>query len=280
MIIKQKEKGLIMGKKILVLDIDGTLVNSKKEITPLTLEYLLKVQEEGHIVALASGRPYPGMKKFAKQLKLDQYGGYALSFNGGMIIDCKTEKPVWEKCIDKSYAKVIYDYAVEHGIGMVTYQGDKVITGTRTDDYMEYEARLNYMELVQVEDFVSAVDFDMTKCLMTAEPELAEKCEKELAEMLGDDLNVFRSEPYFIEITTKGVDKAESLDGLLKKIGIAKEDSICCGDGFNDLTMVQYGGIGVAMGNAQQIVKDNADFITDSCDADGIVKVIKEFILT
>ncbi len=269
-----------MQRKILVLDIDGTLVNSKKEITPLTLEYLIKIQEAGHIVALASGRPYPGMKKYAQALKLKQYGGYALSFNGALVIDCKTSLPVWEKCIDKSYAALIYDYAVKHGIGMVTYKNDTVITGTPIDDYMEYEARLNYMELKKVDDFVSCVNFDMPKCLLTAKPEVAEKCEKELASMFSPDLNVFRSEPYFIEITASSVDKAESLDGLLGKIGIKREASICCGDGFNDLTMVKYGGIGVAMANAQQIVKDNADYITDSCDADGIVKVIKEFILT
>ena len=96
--------------------------------------------------------------------------------------------------------------------------------------------------------------------------------------ILGGDLNVFRSEPYFIEITIKGVDKAESLAGLLASIGLRREDSICCGDGFNDLTMVKYGGVGVAMGNAQQVVKDNADYITASCDEDGLVEVVEKFV--
>jgi len=144
---------------------------------------------------------------------------------------------------------------------------------------MEYEARLNSMVIHKVDDFLKKVDFDMTKCLLTAIPEKAEIFEKELAKLLAPDLNVFRSEPYFIEITVKGVDKAESVDKLVNALGMRQEDTICCGDGFNDLTMVQYGGIGVAMDNAQQIVKDNADYITASCDDDGIVQVIKEFIL-
>ena len=266
-------------KKILVLDIDGTLVNSKKEITPETLKYLTKIQEEGHIVALASGRPYPGMKGYAKEIGLDKFGGYALSFNGGKIINCKTKETVFEKAIPNSFAKTIYNYAKEHGIGMVTYQNDSVITGTDIDEYMEYEARLNYMVIRQVEDFLSYVDFDMVKCLLTAPPDIAPKHEEALRNLLAPDLNVFRSEPYFIEVTTKGVDKAESLDGLLKTLNIPRENSICCGDGFNDLTMVKYAGIGVAMDNAQQIVKDNADYITASCDEDGIVEVIKKFIL-
>ena len=266
-------------KKILVLDIDGTLVNSKKEITEETLKHLIKIQEEGHIVALASGRPYPGMMAYAKELKLDKYGGYALSFNGGRIIECTTGKSVFEKAIPNKFASVIYKYAKEHGIGMVTYEDTTVISGTEIDEYMEYEARLNTMVLRQVEDFIGYVKFDMVKCLLTAPPEVAESHEMALRELLAPELNVFRSEPYFIEITANGVDKAESLDGLLKQIGISRENSICCGDGFNDLTMVKYAGVGVAMDNAQQIVKDNADYITASCDEDGIVEVIKKFIL-
>lgn len=268
-----------MDKKILVLDIDGTLVNSKKEITPRTLESLIKIQEQGHIVALASGRPYPGMKGYAREIGLDKYGGYALSFNGGRIINCSNEETVYQKAIPCRYASVIYDYAKKNGIGMVTYQKDKVITGTDIDEYMEYEARLNYMVIRQVEDFVSYVNFDMVKCLLTAPPEIAPFHEEQLRKLLGPELNVFRSEPYFIEITMKGVDKALSLDGLLKRLSILRENCICCGDGFNDLTMVKYAGIGVAMDNAQQIVKDNADYITASCDEDGIVEVIEKFIV-
>lgn len=266
-------------KKILILDIDGTLVNSKKEITPLTLEYLLRIQEMGHVVALASGRPYPGMESYARQLKLDQLGGYAISFNGGRIISCATKEPVFEKKIPNRYAELIYRYAESHGIGMVTYQDDMVITGTEIDDYMQYEARLNHMVLKHVRDFTAYVDFDMIKCLLTAEPEMAERCERELKEMLSPELNVFRSEPYFIEVTMQGVDKAEAIANLLGKLGIPRENSVCCGDGFNDLTMVQYGGVGVAMGNAQQVVKEHADYVTASCDDDGIVEVIKKFIL-
>ncbi len=161
---------------------------------------------------------------------------------------------------------------------MVTYKDDMVLTGTEIDEYMEYEARLNYMVIHKVDDFLATVDFDMPKCLLTAKAEVAGEHEQKLSQLLPD-LNVFRSEPYFIEITVKGVDKAESIDNLLGIIGMEQKDSICCGDGFNDLTMVKYGGVGVAMENVQQIVKDNADYITASCDDDGIVQVIKEFIL-
>ncbi len=266
-------------KKIIILDIDGTLVNSKKEITPETLKYLRMIQEQGHIVALASGRPYPGMKQYIDALSLEKYGGYVLSFNGGMVIECAAGRVVYQKTIPNRYAKVLYDFAKKRKIGMVTYDGNRVVTGTDTDGYMEFEARLNNMEICKVDDFCGYVDFDMPKCLMTAEPEQAEVYEKELRDMLSPELNVFRSEPYFIEITTKGVDKAESVARLLDVLGMKREQCICCGDGFNDRTMVEYAGIGVAMGNAQDVVKEAADYVTASCDEDGIVEVIKRFIL-
>lgn len=267
-------------KKVLILDIDGTLVNSRKEITPKTYEALMKVQEAGHIIVLASGRPYPGMKGFVQKLNMDKLGGYAIAFNGGRIVDCVTGKSVYEKTIPNKYAKIIYDYAIAYGIGMVTYKDDMVITGTEIDDYMQYEARLNYMSLKKVKDFVKFVDYDMVKCLLTAEPETkAPVCEQELKEMLAPDINVFRSEPYFIEVTTKDVDKSTTIPELLKLLGLKREQTICCGDGFNDLTMVKYGGIGVAMGNAQDIVKQNADYVTASCDEDGIAEVVYKFIL-
>lgn len=266
-------------KKILVLDIDGTLVNSKKKITPETHKYLDRIQEQGHIVALASGRPYPGMKQYVDALSLEKYGGYALAFNGGMIVACADNRVVYEKAIPNRYAETLYAFATKRHIGMVTYDGNRVITGTDMDRYMVFEAELNHMELCRVDDFCGYVDFDMIKCLMTAEPKQAEAYEKELRDMLFPELNVFRSEPYFIEITTRGVDKAESVARLLELLGMKREQCICCGDGFNDRTMVEYAGTGVAMGNAQGVVKEAADYVTASCDEDGIVEVIKRFVL-
>lgn len=265
-------------RKLLVLDIDGTLVNSRKEITDKTRNALIDIQSKGHIVALASGRPYYGMEEYAGLIELDHFGGYALSFNGGIILNCRTKEKIYENTMPVRFAKPIYEYAKANNIGMVTYQDKNVITGTDVDDYMRYEAKLNHLDIKQVDDFTKYVDFDMVKCLLTASPDEAERHEKNLAAMFDGDLNVFRSEEYFIEITAPGVDKAKSLAVLLDKIGMNKTDCICCGDGFNDLTMVKFAGVGVAMDNAQNIIKDNADYITASCDDDGIAEVIDRFI--
>ena len=114
---------------------------------------------------------------------------------------------------------------------------------------------------------------------MTAEPEAAARHVEKLNELYGDILSIYRSEPFFIEVMPKNVDKATSLDRMLETVGLTREDAICCGDGFNDISMIKYAGVGVAMANAQEEVKKSADFITDSNDEEGIVKVIDTFVL-
>ena len=97
-------------------------------------------------------------------------------------------------------------------------------------------------------------------------------------EHLKDRMGVFRSEPYFLELVPKGIDKAQSLAVLLKELGMTKDEMIAIGDGFNDLSMIKYAGMGVAMGNAQQVVKDNADFITLTNEEDGAAYAIEKFM--
>lgn len=268
-----------MSEKILVLDIDGTLTNSQKIITEETKRGIMNIQERGHKVILASGRPTPGMKKYADELELEKYGGYLLSFNGGKIIDCRTGDIIFQKVIPKHVVPLLYKYAVEKDCGLVTYFGDSIILGTRRDEYVELESRINGMEIKEVENFVDYVDFEVNKLLMTAPKEKAEIYVKELQERFGDILSIYRSEPFFIEIMPMNVDKAASLDRMLESVGLKQEDVICCGDGYNDMTMIKYAGVGVAMENAQPAVKEVADYVTASNDEDGIVQVIEEFIL-
>ena len=92
-------------------------------------------------------------------------------------------------------------------------------------------------------------------------------------------MSIYRSEPFFIEVMPKNVDKATSLDRMLETVGLTREDAICCGDGFNDISMIKYAGVGVAMANARDEVKEAADFVTGSNEEDGLVQVIDTFIL-
>lgn len=268
-----------MQKKLLALDIDGTLTNTQKEITPKTLQKIIEVQEKGHVVAIASGRPLPGIRKIADTIQLDKFGGYVLAFNGGRIVNYKTGDVVYQAALDNEIVREIYDYCLGTGCGMVTYDGDRVITGTDIDGYMTFEASINHMEIMRIDNFKEYIDFPLNKCLLTAEPDKAAKIEKELDAKFGKRVTIFRSEPYFVEIMPQNVHKATSLEKLLGALEMEVKDLIACGDGYNDLTMIDYAGIGVAMANAQDIVKEHADYITLSNDEDGLVPVVDKFIL-
>lgn len=269
-----------MNEKILVLDIDGTLANSNKDISPETKRGIMGVQERGHLVMLASGRPAPGMMRYARELELEKYGGYLLSFNGARIINCRTGEIVYQRVLPRHVIPGLYKFAREHGCGLLTYFGDYIVCGTRMDEYVETESKINGMPVRQVDNFVQFVDFDINKCLMTAPPEKAEACTKLLQEKYEGILSIYRSEPYFIEIMPQNVDKAASLDRMLETVGLKREDAICCGDGYNDISMISYAGVGVAMKNAREEVKEAADYITPRTnDEDGLVDVIDRFIL-
>ncbi|MBR1854853.1 MAG: CCA tRNA nucleotidyltransferase [Lachnospiraceae bacterium] len=267
-----------MNEKVLVLDIDGTLTNSQKEITAATKKAIQETLKRGHKVILASGRPTPGMYRYEKELELEKYGGYLLSFNGGRIVECRTGDVVYQRILPGGIIPGLYRFAKDHGCGLVTYFGDQIISAFAPDEYVELESRINGMEVRVVKNFKDFVDFEINKCLLTAPPEQAEVYAKELAERYGDILSVYRSEPFFIEIMPQHVDKATSLERMLETVGLTREDAICCGDGFNDISMIRYAGVGVAMGNAQPAVKEAADYITDTNDRDGLVEVMEKFI--
>lgn len=265
--------------KILVLDIDGTLTNSKKEIPPRTKSAIIKAQEKGVIVALASGRPSPGITHVANELELDRFGGYVLSFNGGVITNYQTKEVIFEKVLPDGVIPVLYDEAKKAGVAIVSYLDDAIVTETPEAKYIDYEAFLNHMKVVKVDDFVDTLRSPVTKCLMVGDPEILVKEEERLKKKLGDRLNVFRSEPFFLEIMPQNIDKAYSLNKLLKHLKMTREEMIACGDGYNDRSMIEFAGLGVAMCNAQPEVKAVADLVTLTNDEEGVALVVEDYML-
>ena len=267
-----------MKYKIIVLDLDGTLTNSKKEISQPTYEALMDIQKRGYKVVLASGRPTLGITDLAKQLELEKYGGYILAYNGAKIISCATGETIYEKTLPPEVIPTLFEVACQHDVGIISYETDKVIYGNRIDKYIELEAKINHVPIYMPDDFVKYLSYPVNKCLMTGEHEILEKAEKVLKHKFNSLLSIYYSESFFLEIMPQNIDKATSLLRLLNTIGIDSEEMICCGDGFNDISMIQVAGLGVAMENAKDIVKEAADFITLSNDDDGILHVINKIM--
>ena len=269
-----------MDYKLLVLDLDGTLTDSKKKITARTHDTLIEAQKKGIKIVLASGRPTYGVAPIADALELDRYEGYILSYNGGEIIDWKTKQLMYKKWLDNDVLPYLYQCAKDNGFAIVTYDHEYVLTESPDDEYVLKEALLNVMKIKKTDNFLESIPRPITKCLIVGEPTRLAELEKEMYEQLKDKMGVFRSEPYFLELVPKGIDKAQSLSVLLEETGLAKEEMIAMGDGFNDLSMIQFAGLGIAMANAQQIVREHADFITLSNDEDGVAYAVEKFILS
>ena len=241
-----------MKYQVIVLDLDGTLTNSKKEITPPTRDALIEIQQNGKKVVLASGRPINGVAPLAEELYLKEYGGFMLSFNGARITRCSDNAIIYNKVIPQEVIRPIYEAVKEYpGLDLISYTDKVILSGIKSNEYTEKEAAINSMDICPVEDFPAALDFPVNKMLIPGEPSILEDLMPKLQKQYHGLLNIYRSEPFFLEIMPQNIDKAHSLQKLLNSIGLTADSMICCGDGFNDLSMIEYAGLGVAMENAQ-----------------------------
>lgn len=264
--------------KALALDIDGTLLNRKKEVTDEVLEKIHILQQRGIPVMIASGRPEQGIRHVAKAIDMDIYGGYVLSFNGGKITDFKTGEVVYNTTIPLELHEEIIESAHEiSNATILTYQDTEILVEDPENEYAMLESKIVKMPLTHVANLSGRVDFPVNKFLVTGDPDVLKKEVVRLADKFAGRLGVFQSEPFFIEIVPLGIDKARSLDWLLHKLGIKQEELVACGDGGNDVTMIEYAGIGVAMENACEEVKRVANDVTASCDTHGVARVIEKY---
>lgn len=267
-----------MNYQMLVLDLDGTLTNSEKKITPQTLEALLDIQKHGKRVVLASGRPTQGVLPLAKQLQLDQFGGFILSYNGARIINCQTQEIIYNNTLPQDIISPAFEIASQFDVDIITYSDTQILSGIKSNQYTELESKINNMPIVHVDHFAEAIHFPVNKLLVTGSPELIDQVEKAEKAKFRKYINIYKSEPFFLELVPANIDKAYSLQKLLNSIGILANEMICCGDGYNDITMIESAGLGVAMANAQPVVLELADYITKSNDEDGVLHVINTFL--
>lgn len=265
--------------RMIVLDLDGTLTNEKKEVTPHTFRALMKAQESGVKVVLASGRPTYGIVPLATQLRLKEFGGYILAYNGGRVIDCATCATVYNQELDPAVVPLLHDEAKAAGMEILTYQGEGIAATKKANKYVLHEAFINKMPVEEYTDFKNQIEFPINKCLIVGDPKPLHQLELRLASQMEGKLSVYRSAGFFLECVPPGIEKAHSLAKLIATLGIAREEVIACGDGYNDKGMIEFAGLGVAMANASTEVQDAADYITYSNEEDGVAHVVEKFIL-
>ncbi len=269
-----------MKYKLLVLDIDGTLLNNEKEISTGTLAALIKIQQMGVKIVLASGRPTHGVRPIANMLELHKYGGYLMPYNGSQIIDAATGELLFEKRIDQDMLPYINKVATKNELPIFTYHYDTLITTHPQNIHVQEEAALNEMRIIGVQDFPAAINFRPSKCMIVSDDvEELKSIEEHLRKRLDGVLEVFRSEEFFLEIAPEFISKGNTLGVLIDLLGLTRDEIIAFGDGVCDIPMLQLAGMGVAMGNADLAVKRCADMTTLSNEEDGIADALEKLVI-
>ena len=268
-----------MDYEIIALDIDGTLTNSKKELTDRTKNALIAAQQCGKKVILASGRHDFGMREIVRELELEKYGGYVMAFNGGKIINAQSKEIIASVNFPHEYIQPIYECLNDSNITVMTFENDTIITNQKVNPYTHIEAETVKMDSKTVSNFLDYVTFDVHKLLLVGEPEEIDRYQAILTDKFKGYLDMFKSCPFFLEVMPFGVNKGASLAKMLPQIGYKREQLIAFGDSYNDMTMIGYAGCGVCMENGEKDVKKIADIVADSNDKDGVAKIIEKYVL-
>ena len=269
----------MMKYKLLVTDIDDTLLTTDKRITDNVRNALTAAQDAGVTLAIASGRLPIGVRPFVEALHIPERGGYYLSFNGGLILDADGSI-VHADVLDRKYLPAVYNALRPYNVTVLVHQHDKIFTDNNQNSYAYTEPEALHQPLYLLDNLLTDVDWDLHKILIAGEPELLREVEPVLKAQFGDELDIFLSAPWFLDVMPKGVTKGVGVRYIAERLNIPIEAVIACGDSYNDLSMIEAAGLGVAMANAEDPLKAAADYVTErDCDHDGVAEVVEKFIL-
>lgn len=266
-----------MAYKMLVLDLDDTLLTDDHQISIRNRELLLKAQEAGVYVVLASGRPTQAMMRYAELLELKRFGSYLISYNGAIITEMATGNTLFEQSLTREQIHELHDFSIANQLHIITYKDNGIVSETDSE-YIDVEKHLTGMVHHKVGCFKSAITASAVKCILLESPAYLKLMEAKL-KAAKPDLSVALSKPFFLEVMPHGIDKAASIDRLAKRLNIAPADIIAVGNAHNDLSMVEYAGLGIWVDNVADELRHHADVIVASNNNDGVAEVVERFIL-
>lgn len=266
-------------KKLIAVDVDGTLVNSNGQITARTREALIAATKAGHEVMIVSGRATSGLRHQAKTLAFDKYGGVLSSFNGGELFDFKEKKVLASHKMDYDLAKEILEFSKDLDLELMIFDGDKILTDRPDGYYVKRESEIIDMDIKPIKNLKNGLDFAPNKFLFAQDPDKIDKPAQKLMKKFGDVTEQVKSSRFYYEVMPKGLSKGSSIIEACKIFGIDIKDTIVFGDEMNDISMFEVAGTGVAMGNAVESIKNIADYVTKSNNEDGIAYYLENFVL-
>lgn len=264
--------------KLIAVDMDGTLLREDKTISEETIKAINRAKAKGIKVVLATGRPLEGIERYLEELNLVCKEDYVLTYNGAIVQNTLTKEVISKNLIKGSDLKELYKLSKELKVNIHAFDKGGCITPVMSK-YTDLEGTINKINVSLVDFNTVKEDEDIIKIMMVEEPEKLQEAIAKLPKKLYDKYTIVRSAPYFLEFLNKQSNKGEGVRMLAQYLGIKQEEVICIGDAGNDVHMIKYAGLGVAMGNAFEEVKEIADFITKTNEEDGVAHVINKFIL-
>ncbi len=261
--------------KFIASDIDGTLLNSAREITSKTVEAIHRLEKEGLLFAASSGRPVVGLKWLTDIVTKDSP---FISFNGSIVSTAKTGKVILKQSVGAKHIQEVCEIGKSLGIETVVWSDSIMYTTGNSDAVAIYEERAK-VKAVVLPSLKELENIEIVKALWSTTPEKAAKLQEELKPQFKDRLNVHTSWPEFLEFVDAKTSKAIAMEAIGKYYSISREDMIAIGDGWNDIDMIRYAGLGVAMGNAPDAIKKEANYIAPTNDENGVAHVIDKFML-
>ena len=258
-----------MDVQIIALDIDGTLTDDRKNISNLTLEALIEAEKKGIRLVLASARPASGLFSIRDQLKMEQFGGILMSYNGGRITDC-AGNTFYEISMGLTMTRRILRFLEELPVTVIVDDGKMFYVTDKNGYKVEYECRNNQMQCTEVGNLADWLTFSPIKILLAVDPMKIYEVQEQIRNFLPEDLTVVRTAAFYLEIFPRRINKGQGLCDICRILKIDVRNSIAFGDSENDIPMLKAAGIGIAMKNAEMDVKKASDMSTLSNNEDGI----------
>ena len=264
--------------RLIAMDLDGTLNNDQKVITPKTREALIQAQGRGIRLALASARPSPGLYKERDILQMQNWGGILMSYNGGRIVDAATGAVLFETAMDQEMTRKVLRFLEELPVTPILDDGKQFYVTSKDGFKVDYECRNNNMICSEVGNLADFLHFAPVKILMSVDPEQLKAVQGQIAAFLPEELTVVQTAPFYLEVIPKRINKGQGILDICRTLGITPAEVIAFGDAENDIPMLQTAGMGIAMGNAQEKVKAAADAVTLSNNEDGIAVALEKLL--
>lgn len=267
-----------MEKKIFFTDLDGTLLNDKKEITPKTKDVLERLIEKGHYLVFISGRPMMSVMEAREGLPVSDKNLYLIASNGGVIYDAENKKILKENRLTLEQADYVLKYCEQSGVHSHTYTDDAIVSKRQSEELTFYQKTIHMPSLI-TDDIIGSLDKPPLKCIaISGEKQKLDAVKEGLSEWADGQVQLMFSNDKLLEMIPITSGKGTALKWLSEYLGVSIQNTLAAGDMENDISMLEAAGVGVAMANGAAHVKEIADKITPmDNNHDGLVLILEEF---